>query len=90
MLSSFFHLLLLFLLLLPRGRNTAQLKNGKLNINHETEQQIDELKKKVDDKEFEKMTKNLNRFCGNFDACAPLLFGALQVLVKLHHIKKRF
>ena len=72
------------------GRNTAQLKNGKLNINHETEQQINELKKKVDDKEFEKMTKNLNRFCGNFDACAPLLFGALQVLVKLHHIKKRF
>ena len=58
--------------------------SGKLNqfpvIHHETEQQITELKQKVSDKEFEKMTKNLNRFCGNLAACAPILIGAFQVL----------
>ena len=67
------------------GRNPANVKNRKLNnqftvIHHETEQQIDELKQKVSDKEFEKMTKNLNRFCGNLASCAPILIGALQVL----------
>ena len=62
--------------------------NMKPNINYETEKQIDDLQKKFDDKEFEKMTKNMNRFCGNLDACMPLLFGALQV--NLNHIGTRF
>ena len=56
----------------------------------EAEKQIEELKKKkkVDKKGFEKMSKNMNRFCGNIDACMPLLFGALQV--NLNHIQNRF
>ena len=59
--------------------NHAKGENMKPNLNYETEKQIDELKKKVDGKKFGKMTKNINRFCGNLDACMPLLFGALQV-----------
>ena len=61
-----------------KGRiNPAEGENIKLN--YEAKRQIDEMKKKVDDKELAKMTKNMNRLCGNLDACMPLLFGALQV-----------
>jgi len=60
-----------------KGRiKPAEGNNTKLK--YEAEKQIEEIKKKVDDKELAKMTKNLNRLCGNLDACTPLLFGALQ------------